>query len=85
MSTDRYFLKVGRDPWREVDENEFISAERLAGFTPPSGYDHAQRATDGFYGGGVRGRAIPKSQASDPLAFHWDPDFQYVLQEGGPT
>ena len=38
----------------EVTREEFIKAERQAGFYPKGGGDHL--ATGGFSGGGIRGR-----------------------------
>lgn len=51
----RYWLRTKEDPWQETTENEFIRAERNAGFYPKSGNGVA---TGGFSStrSNVRGR-----------------------------
>ena len=56
--TDRYFLKYGRGSWIGVTKEEFIRAEREAGFYP-KGYNYLRGegadvcATGGFGVGGI--------------------------------
>ncbi len=58
----RYFLdRVGENPlWLEVTEEDFVKAERLAGFRPKPGCGPV--ATASFSDGSVRGTtvAVPK-------------------------
>ncbi len=52
--TVKYFLKGDwEEDWKEVTKEEFINAERAAGFRPKSGDGVA---TGGFGGNGVSGR-----------------------------
>ncbi len=54
MSEYRYFLQAFYDDeWTEVTQEEFIRAERHAGFRPKGS---SPVATGGFSGGGYRGR-----------------------------
>lgn len=48
---ERYFIKVGEGPEREVDLDEFCEYERIAGFT---GFGEGP-ATAGFYGKLIQG------------------------------
>lgn len=54
----RYFLKPDSDRavWQEVTEQEFVAAERGAGFYPK--YGCGPVATGGFSAGGQRGTSI---------------------------
>ena len=53
MEDYKYYLKADwQDEPQEVSKEEFIQAERAAGFRPKSGNGCA---TGGFSGGGVRG------------------------------
>ncbi len=54
MTEYKYFLKVFyEDEWKEVSLEEFMMAERLAGFHVKGA---GPTATGGFSGGGFRGR-----------------------------
>lgn len=68
MSTYRYFLKADwQEVWDEVTREQFIAAERAAGFRPKGGGDGL--ATAGFSGGGVRGRieVVPDEETEEDL------------------
>ena len=52
--TSKYFLRgEWQDEWREVTRQQFVTAERAAGFRPKFGDG---LATGGFTGGGVSGK-----------------------------
>lgn len=57
---DRYYVTHGTEPEKEVIKEEFIRAERNAGFRPKLPYDHPDYmttfATAGFMGSGIAGR-----------------------------
>ena len=67
----RYFLKTDWTSWKEVTKEQWVSAERSAGFRPKGGGDGC--ATGGFSGHGVRGRII--SDNIKPESYTWDPEF----------
>jgi hypothetical protein len=52
-NTTRYWLQIVGMPWQEATEEQFIAAERAAGFRPKSG---TGSATGGFSGGGINGK-----------------------------
>ena len=55
MKETKYFLKADfMDEYKEVTKEQFIQAERSAGFRPKGGGDGV--ATGGFSGGGVSGK-----------------------------
>lgn len=54
LSRDRYFLGLGLGYVQEVNREQFITAERMAGFYPKGGGSDTL-ATGGFSGRGVRG------------------------------
>lgn len=58
--TERYFLTRGEGDETEVSRDDFIRAERNAGFRPKCASDHPDYrttlATGGFGGCGVSGR-----------------------------
>ncbi len=61
MTTEAYYLKTGRQAgWQRVTKEQFIQAERAAGFRPKcASADPAYAttcATAGFSGGGVSGQ-----------------------------
>lgn len=68
----RHFLRFGDGPWKEVTQEEWISAERSAGFHP-KGEDRGQYATAGFGGNHVNGRTLSNQATEDQYA--WDPAF----------
>lgn len=57
---DRFFVTLGTEPEKEVSKEEFIRAERNAGFRPKLCFDHPDYmttfATAGFQGNGIYGR-----------------------------
>ena len=59
--TPRYYLTIGTQPEAEVTEEEFVRAERRAGFHPKPGCGPV--ATGGFGSGAIKGRV----DYSDPL------------------
>ena len=55
MKEYKYYLKAFyEEEWTEVSQDEFIRAERHAGFRPK--YGTGPVATGGFSGGGMKGR-----------------------------
>lgn len=53
---DRYFIRTGDStPWREVDKEDYVNAERMAGFYNTLGQPE-EPATAGFSNGRVQGR-----------------------------
>lgn len=54
LSRDRYFLGLDLGYVQEVNREQFITAERMAGFYPKGGGSNTL-ATGGFFGHGVRG------------------------------
>lgn len=51
-----YFVQYGDEPEREVDAEEFIWAERKAGFYPEPGYRFATGGFETMSHGGIKGR-----------------------------
>jgi len=55
MSTYKYFLKADwQEEYTEVTREQFIAAERAAGFRPKGGGD--ELATGGFSAGNISGK-----------------------------
>jgi len=73
----RYWLRTSGLQWQEATEEQFIQAERTAGFFPKSG---CGVATGGFNSGALKGRVtygkITKKN------YGWDPDFLKVAKQG---
>lgn len=74
MDNDRYFLKTDVHPWLEVTFEQFLQAERNAGFRSHGG--PGTLATGGFTGGGVSGRVISATATRD--SYDWDEAFMNV-------
>jgi len=70
----RYFLKPdsARAMWQEVTEEEFVAAERGAGFYPKHGCGPV--ATGGFSAGGQRGTSISLEEHLPTLGRYIDLD-----------
>jgi hypothetical protein len=66
----QYYLSSEALPEKEVTEQEFIKAERAAGFRSKFGPDHV--ATGGFTGAGMHGRVV-----------YVDPDVPEPVLEAG--
>lgn len=49
----QHYLKLGAGPWREVTEQEYVAAERSAGFHPKSSLPQDKPATSSFSKAGV--------------------------------
>ena len=68
QKNERYWLQVGDLLWQEATADQFIQAEREAGFRPKDGGGFA---TGGFSGGGIRGKItygeIPEKAYSFPV------------------
>lgn len=87
-AAERYFLAVDVEPleWREVTKEQFIQAEKQAGFTsfgPPG-----STATGGFSGHGVRGRVTlseAETSAEQMVAHVAETDVATVRRLGGLT
>jgi hypothetical protein len=77
-----YFVRfddpvIGSTPWKQVSMEEFIVAERSAGFFPKGGGNHT--ATGGFGGGNGRQGRVVSPQHLNPDSYDWDPEFQQAL------
>ena len=72
MSDERYWIKLGSGYWREVAQDEFIKAERRAGFSQKCG---SGCATGGFSStiGNVRGRITYGEITIEK--YQWDMEF----------
>lgn len=68
----RYFLApITSDPiWQEVTEDQFVNAERGAGFRPKPGCGPV--ATGGFSSGGQSGRTVSRSEHMATLGRYVD-------------
>jgi len=73
----RYWLKVGSADWREVNEEQFIKAERDAGFCPRDGDGLATGGFSTTIGGGICGR-ITRGEI-DRREYKDDPEFLKAL------
>jgi hypothetical protein len=51
-----YYLMLGVGPWREVTEQEYVAAERSAGFHPKSGRPQDKPSTSSFSNAYVQGK-----------------------------
>lgn len=61
---ERYWLSFGRDSeWKEVTKEEYISAERSAGFRPKFGNGIA---TAGFSNGSINGEVTYNNKSMLP-------------------
>jgi hypothetical protein len=73
----RYWLKTGELAWQECTQEQFVSAERSAGFRPKPGCGPV--ATGGFGSGDRRGRVtygeITEAQYGN------EPDFAKLANE----
>lgn len=71
---EQYYLQLGEGPQQRVSEEEFIAAERAAGFRSKFGEDHV--ATGGFFSGVIRGTVtFPKTithSSPEEEAQRWD-------------
>jgi hypothetical protein len=65
--SNRYFLKTDWTSWKEVNHQQYISAERNAGFLPKD------PGVSAFSGHGITGRII--SDATQPELYTWDAEF----------
>lgn len=67
--TEHYFIQYGKsNPYRQVTREEWIKAERTAGFYPKFG---SGPATGGFSGHGVSGVAV-YGDLNEEAAVKWD-------------
>lgn len=76
---ERYWLRVGTLPWQEATMQQFIKAERGAGFYPKTGDG---TATASFSGSGVEGRTTYGEITAKDYA--WEPDFLTVALQATP-
>jgi len=79
----RYFIQpdVGDFPWAEVSEEEWVQAERSAGFHNTLGRPD-RPATAGFSGSGIRGRVT--YDGGKPLSYSSETG-DYVEDEVAPS
>jgi hypothetical protein len=68
---DRYWLQTGTLAWQEATREQFIQAERNAGFHPKPGCGDI--ATAGFSGRSTKGR-ITHGEITEEQ-YGWDPEF----------
>jgi hypothetical protein len=74
---ERWFLKGIVGTWIEVSKEEWIRAERSAGFRP-KGEDRGQPATGGFGSNAINGRRI-NDESQRPEQYNWDPEFRDIV------
>ena len=72
---ERYWLKRTGSAWQEATQEQFIQAERNAGFRPKSG---SGVATGGFSNGSITGRVTYGEITSKDYGY--DRDFLAVAQ-----
>ena len=72
---ERYWLRENKRAWREATREEFISAERAAGFHPKSGEGVA---TGGFSNGALEGRVTYGEITKE--RYGYDPDFLAAVE-----
>ncbi|MBT4849331.1 hypothetical protein HON36_00575 [Candidatus Parcubacteria bacterium] len=68
---ERYWLQTGTLAWQEATREQFIQAEKSAGFYPKPGCGDV--ATAGFSGKATKGR-ITSGEVSEEN-YGWDPEF----------
>jgi hypothetical protein len=65
MVTDyTYYVALGDGPMRQVSKDEYVAAERAAGFYPKSRTE-GQVATAGFGGNGISGKVVYNEPPSE--------------------
>ena len=74
---ERYWVRLDGMRWQEATREQYIKAERAAGFYPKVGDGIA---TGSFSGGGIEGRTTHGEITAEKYA--WDPEF---LEVAGPT
>ncbi len=67
---ERYWLRISGLPWHEATREQFVQAERSAGFCPKPGCGPV--ATAGFHSSGVEGRITYGEITVEN--YGWDPD-----------
>lgn len=77
---ERYWLRVSGLAWQEATKDQFIKAERSAGFRPKSGDGVA---TGGFSCGAIQGRVTYGEITEEKYAR--DPDFLAVAKASSLT
>jgi hypothetical protein len=75
--SDLFYLKTDWAGWTKVTKEEFVSAERAAGFRNTMGRP-LEPATGGFSGGGVHGATVNMKYAK-PEQYDWDPEFRKAV------
>ncbi len=73
---ERFWLRASSLLWQEATREQFIEAERRAGFRPKPGCGDI--ATGGFSGGSIQGR-ITSGEITEEK-YGWDPEFLEVTQ-----
>ncbi len=73
---ERYWLRVSGLAWQEATREQFISAERTAGFRPMSGDGVA---TGGFCSGALNGRVTYGNVTTEQ--YPNEPDFVALAQK----
>lgn len=68
---DRYFVKIGKAKEREVSREEFIQAERNAGFVPKAGCGDVATAGFGFSQGDIEIRGRIEADPVDGEEARW--------------
>ena len=69
--SDRYFLKTDWTNWKEVTKEQWVRAERSAGFHNTMGQPD-EPGTGGFSAYGVCGKLL--YEYATPESYKWDPE-----------
>ena len=72
VMNNRYFLKTEWTPWKEVTKEQWVGAERRAGFINTLGTPD-EPGTSGFGGHGISGMIIYHN--TKPEEYSWNPEF----------
>jgi hypothetical protein len=68
----------GTREWSQVTKEQFVRAERRAGFHPKHGMSNSEPCTASFSSGSYNGRSVYLDYLS-PGSYSWDPQFQEAL------
>ena|SRR5665213_397553 len=76
MSEERFFLKTDWTSWQEVTKEQWVKAERNAGFINTMNKPD-ELATGGFNARGISGMII--SSSTKPEDYSWNPIFRKAV------
>ena len=74
-----YWFKAANCDWKKVSKEDYIQAERNAGFKSKKGPDFV--ATDSFSSSITNTRGRITYASNTPEQYDWDPDFASVMRE----